>query len=120
MATTLATGQAAEAYACEHLQGQGLKLIQQNFRCPQGEIDLIMREKNTTVFVEVRYRRNIRYGSGAESVDAHKQRKLLAAAHRYLQQNPKAAKAPCRFDVISLRLQGDRPQLEWIRDAFQA
>lgn len=118
--TTLATGQAAEAYACEHLQARGLKLITQNFRCPRGEIDLIMREKDTTVFVEVRYRRNIRYGSGAESVDSHKQRKLLAAAQLYLQQNPKAAKSPCRFDVVSLSLQGEQAQLEWIRDAFQA
>jgi putative endonuclease len=120
MPTTLATGHAAEAYACEHLQGQGLKLVSQNFRCARGEIDLIMHDKDTTVFVEVRYRRSTRFGSGADSVDYHKQRKLLATAAFYLQQHPKAAKSPCRFDVVSLSLQDDKPRLEWIRDAFQA
>jgi putative endonuclease len=120
MPTTLATGHAAETYACEYLQGQGLKLMSKNFRSTRGEIDLIMRDKDTTVFVEVRYRRSTHYGSGADSVDYHKQRKLLATAAFYLQQHPKAAKSPCRFDVVSLCLQGDKPQLEWIRDAFQA
>jgi putative endonuclease len=120
MASSQATGQAAEAYACEHLKQNGLTLISKNYRCKRGEIDLIMRDQDTTVFVEVRYRRSQRFGSGAESVNHHKQRKLLAAADTYLQQHPRAAKAPCRFDVVSLSLQGDTPQLEWIRDAFQA
>lgn len=114
------TGENAENAACQYLQQQGLKLIERNYFCPRGEIDLIMKDANTTIFVEVRYRRNIRFGSGAESVDWRKQEKLLATAAHYLQSHPKAAKGACRFDVVSLTEQDHQPKIEWINDAFQA
>jgi putative endonuclease len=77
-------------------------------------------DSSTTVFIEVRFRRNIQFGSGAESVDQRKQKKLLATAAHYLQKNPKAARGTCRFDVISLTANNGEQQLDWIPDAFQA
>ena len=114
------TGQRAEDSACDYLKIQGLSLVERNYCCPRGEIDLIMKDNGTTIFIEVRFRRNTRYGSGAESVDQRKQKKLLAAAAHYLQKNPKAARGPCRFDVISLTANNGEQQLDWIPDAFQS
>ena len=114
------TGQQAEDSACHYLKGQGLSLIERNYSCTRGEIDLIMKDNSTTVFIEVRFRRNTRFGSGAESVDYRKQKKLLSTAAHYLQKNPKAAKGACRFDVISLTVNNGEQQLDWIPDAFQA
>ena len=115
------TGQQAELAACHFLQSKGLSLLENNYLCPQGEIDLIMKDNNSIVFVEVRYRRDTRYGTGAETVDRRKQNKLLAAAAHYLQKNPEAARKACRFDVISLTTNNNGEQkLDWIPDAFQA
>ncbi len=108
-------GQAAEAQACRHLQQQGLELIERNYRCRQGEIDLIMRDKQSIVFVEVRYRSNTNFGGAAASVDQRKQAKLIGAASHYLQQHHALAQQPARFDVIAIT----PTTLEWIRDAFQ-
>lgn len=113
-------GDHAEDTACEYLQSQGLRLIERNFLCKRGEIDLIMQQADTTIFVEVRYRRNNLYGSGAESVDWRKQEKLLATAEHYLQSHPKAAKGACRFDVVALTTQNQQHKIDWIVDAFQA
>ncbi|MDT8385415.1 MAG: YraN family protein [Gammaproteobacteria bacterium] len=117
-------GDEAEAAACHYLQSQGLHLIERNFLCKRGEIDLVMRQADTTVFVEVRYRQNSRYGSGAESVDWRKQAKLLATAEYYLQQHPRAAKGACRFDVVALSAQHPQPgtdwTIDWIENAFHA
>lgn len=109
-------GSAAEDWALDFLRGRGLALVGRNFRCRVGEIDLIMRDGPATVFVEVRYRRDPRHGSAAETVSAHKQRRFTAAARRYLQQHPAAARAPCRFDVVAIT--GE--QVEWLRGAFSA
>jgi putative endonuclease len=93
-------GQQAEQVACDFLLSKGMSLLEKNYFCSLGEIDLIMNDKKTIVFVEVRYRRTARFGSEAETVDRHKQKKLVATAADYLQQNPKAAKNPCRFDIV--------------------
>ena len=114
------SGDQAENTACEYLQAQGLQLIERNFLCKRGEIDLIMKQADTTIFVEVRYRRNDHFGSSAESVDWRKQAKLLATAEHYLQSHPKAAKGACRFDVVALTMQNQQPKIDWIVDAFQA
>ncbi len=113
-------GDDAENAACDYLRSQGLTLVERNFLCKRGEIDLVMRQANTTVFVEVRYRRNAQYGSAAESVDWRKQEKLLATAEHYLQQHPKAARGACRFDVVALTMQNQQHKIDWIMDAFQA
>lgn len=121
MAAHNEAGRRAEQDACDYLERQGLRLVERNYRCARGEIDLIMRDRDTLVFVEVRYRRSRRYGSGAESVDWRKQAKLSATAAHYLQAHPRAAHRPCRFDVIALT-GGDagNAHVDWISNAFQA
>lgn len=117
------TGKCAESTAQRFLEEQGLHAINNNYRCKHGEIDLIMRHNDTIVFVEVRLRRNNRYGSGAETVDQRKQAKIIACAWHFLQKNNKLAKAPCRFDVVSLtnkRMANGKNDLEWIPNAFTA
>lgn len=111
----MARGEQAEQRAREHLQEAGLRLQERNYRCRHGEIDLIMRDGDTLVFVEVRERRNSRFGSGADSVDARKRHKLIATAQHYLQRS--RAASPCRFDVVSIDGSG---QLLWIAGAFDA
>lgn len=102
-----------ERQACAFLQGKGLRLLERNYRCRRGEIDLVMRDRDTLVFVEVRYRSSMRFGTPAETVDIHKQRKLAAAAAHYLQCRP--TNLPCRFDVIAV---SGTNHIDWIRSAF--
>lgn len=113
------SGAAAESQACDYLQQQGLQLIDRNYHCRQGEIDLIMLDGSCTVFVEVRYRRNSLFGSAAESVDPRKQKKIITTASHYLQQHSKLAQQPARFDVVSMSAQGQQTDIDWIQDAFQ-
>lgn len=114
----VALGTAAEDLALHYLEAQGLTLVMRNFRCRTGELDLIMRDGGSLVFVEVRSRRYSRYGTPAESVTRAKQQKLLRAAAFYLQCQH--LDLPCRFDVVAiLRPAGAEPHIEWIRDAFQ-
>lgn len=115
----LKKGQQAEQLACEYLKKNGLRLVQQNYRCPMGEIDLIMKDKSMLVFIEVRYRKNTQYGSGAETVGTRKQRKLLHTAMHYLQRHA-SSKSTCRFDVVSIANENCAEDFQWIQDAFQA
>ncbi len=117
--TTIA-GRAAERIACEHLLAQGLELLARNYRCKRGEIDIVMRHAKELVFVEVRYRRNIRFGTPAESVDRLKQARLVSAAMHYLQQKRPRHYAGIRFDVVAISQHSGRPEIDWIQDAFQA
>lgn len=117
--TNLQIGAAAESLACTYLQQQGLALLTRNFRAPYGELDLIMQDHDHMVFVEVRFRRNHRFGSGADSVHTGKQDKLVKTALYYLQQHPKLAKRPVRFDVVSITTIDGQPNIDWIKDAFQ-
>lgn len=120
-------GRRAEELARAYLEARGLRTLTRNYRCPPGEVDLVMRDDTVTVFVEVRYRRRTDFGSGAESVDARKRRRLAAAALHYLQRHPEAARGPSRFDVVSLSgtapgadpRSGRGPEILWIRDAFE-
>ena len=115
--TTKSVGDAAEDRALAHLLRQGLKLVARNYRTPGrggGEIDLILREGDTLVFVEVRRRASARFGGAAASVGATKQRRLLLAARLYLMRLP--APPPCRFDVVAVEDDGIR----WLRAAFDA
>lgn len=107
-------GQAIEQQACNLLSAKGLSLITKNYRCPFGEIDLIMRDGNELVFVEVRLRTNTDYGSAVESINYTKQQKLLKSATHYLQKNRLIDQIDCRFDVIGF----SNSNIEWIKDAF--
>jgi putative endonuclease len=108
-------GLAAETAAAHFLQQQGLVLITQNYSCRFGEIDLIMRDKHTLVFVEVRLRSHRAFASAADSIDHRKQQKLIRAAQHYLQIN--SLNTPCRFDAILFNnTQYRKPN--WIRNAI--
>lgn len=113
-------GSRAEQLARRYLEKQGLRFEQANFRCRRGEIDLIMRDADTLVFVEVRYRGNSRYGSAAETVDRHKQRKLTTTALFFLQNNPKLARLASRFDVIAISGDSGAPHIDWHPNAIQS
>ncbi|MEJ2308616.1 MAG: YraN family protein [Gammaproteobacteria bacterium] len=115
--TTRATGGRAEQQARRFLIRQGLKPVTENWHCRQGEIDLIMQDRKTLVFVEVRFRRNSDYGTPAATVGHTKQRRLIQAAQRYLQQL--GSMPPCRFDVVAITAEPEL-QMEWIRNAFDA
>lgn len=109
-----ASGPQAEQAAALYLTGRGLQLVEKNYRCRFGEIDLIMRAGATLVFVEVRSRRSQAFGGAGASIDTHKQHKLIAAAQHYLAQLGKTP--PCRFDA--LLFEGE--EIEWIPNAFGA
>ncbi|MEO8331805.1 MAG: YraN family protein [Gallionella sp.] len=111
------TGAQAEQWAAQHLQQQGLKPVAQNYRGRFGEIDLVMQEGTTLVFIEVRMRRNADFGGAAASIDARKQQRIVRTAQQYL-----AALAhipPCRFDVV-LMDDAQGGNVQWIRNAFDA
>ncbi len=106
-------GKKAEDVACSFMQQNGLTLIQRNYQCRFGEIDLVMQDDDTLVFVEVRYRSSGKFGGAIESIDANKRRKLVFAANHYLQNS--ACDQPARFDVVALA-PNQPPQ--WICNAF--
>src|SRR5688572_17697175 len=91
-----------EELALEWLQARNLRLVQRNYRCKLGEIDLIMRECDVLVFVEVRFRGASSRAAPAETVDFRKQRKLLLTARHFLLCNEQFAQLPCRFDVLGI------------------
>jgi len=110
-----AEGAAREAEARRTLERAGLRFRAANARFRVGELDLVMDDGDTLVFVEVRYRESSRFGGAAASVTAGKRRRLARAALAWLATHPSMAQRPCRFDVVALG--GDAP--EWIRDAFR-
>lgn len=112
--TALATGKSAEARAESYLADNGLTPVSRNYRCRQGEIDLIMRDGETLVFIEVRYRKSGHYGSALETVTAAKQHKILIAAQLYIQEKKVDDTIPLRFDVLGIT--GD--DIQWIKAAF--
>jgi putative endonuclease len=109
-----AQGEAGEDAALRYLLKQGLQLVKRNFRCKGGEIDLIMREREGLVFVEVRQRADRNFGGAAASITPAKQRRLVVAAQLYLQRYRQPP--PCRFDVVAI----DGKELEWLRNVIEA
>ncbi len=108
------SGQIGEDDALAYLQQHGLTLLERNFRCKGGEIDLVMQVKDTLVFVEVRKRADRGHGGAAASVTPAKQKRLIIAAHIFLQRY----KMPpaCRFDVIAI----DGNEMSWLKDAIES
>lgn len=107
-------GDYAESLAEEFLKKNNVKILEKNFSCRSGEIDLIVKDQETLVFVEVRYRKSAKYGQPYETITKAKQNKIIRSAQTYLQKHPKAANKACRFDVISIQ-QGN---IDWIKSAF--
>jgi putative endonuclease len=112
----------AEKLAATFLVKHGLKLVVQNYHCRYGEIDLVMKDAKTLVFVEVKLRRNNQFGGAAASITPQKQQKLILTAQHYL-QTQKLDDVPCRFDAILMQgtdlKPADLQHIEWIRNAFE-
>lgn len=120
MGTTQIIGKQAEDLACEYLHRQGLRLLQRNYTTRYGEIDLVMRDHDTTVFVEVRYRSRDDYVDALTSIDTHKQRKLIRTAQHYLQRQRGNPLQAARIDVIAISALGSETQIHWIKNAIEA
>jgi len=113
-------GDLAELEACQFLQAKGLRLLVKNYHCFFGEIDLIMQDQDEIVFVEVRSRSRIDYGTAAETIDDCKQSKLIKTATHFLQKKAWLYKVNSRFDIIAIHFKMGKLELEWIQNAFSA
>ena len=114
-----AIGKAGEEAALEYLLQQGYHVLERNYRCRFGEIDLIARDGNTLAFIEVKTRRSQRFGPAAAAITHEKQRHLVKASQTYLTQR-RQVDALCRFDVVTIDLEAHTLRIELIKDAFQA
>ncbi len=119
-------GDNIEDKAVAYLSSIGLKIVAQNYLCKMGEIDIIAREKDTLVFIEVRYRKNNHFGGSAFSVNQSKQKRVVKAAAHYLQSHRLTNKISCRFDVMAIegKIMFEQAlassQFNWIKGAFNA
>lgn len=117
-----AAGIEAETAALDYLCGQGLALLERNYRCRAGELDLVLTDGDTLVIAEVRYRKATAFGSAAQSVGTAKQRRLISATKHFLMSHPEMGERVVRFDVIALDggVAKDNVRIQWIKDAFEA
>jgi putative endonuclease len=115
-----AAGSAFEQRACKELERAGLILLARNYTTRYGELDLVMRDGDAVVFVEVRHRIRAGFGDAAMSVTAAKQAKLVQTAQLWLAANPKYAQRVCRFDVVAYDGPVDGAKMQWLRGAFEA
>ena len=120
-ARTRLIGQRAETFALVYLLLRGLRLVERNYTVRGGEIDLVMIDRRalSVVFVEVRYRHSVRFGTPAASVGPDKQRRITLAAQTFMVRHSKYACFAMRFDVVSMWKPNYLPHIVWIRDAFQ-
>lgn len=109
------TGTRYEEAAADYLRQRGLSILEQNYRCREGEIDLIAKDGSYLVFVEVKYRKDTAKGYPAEAVDHYKQQHILKTARYYLYNHRYGEDTPCRFDVIGIL----DHEIEWIQNAFE-
>ena len=119
-ASAVARGQAYEDAAEAYLLRQGLQRIARNYRCRGGEIDLIMRDRDTLAFIEVRYRASGSLVSPLETITVTKQRRIVRTAMRFLQAHRDLASRPCRFDALAIVGESGALRFDWIKDAFSA
>lgn len=117
--TTKQQGDFFEQTALDYLLTQKLKLIERNFSCKLGEIDLIMREQEFMVFVEVKYRKSNYFGEPFEMVSPSKQQKICKTAQIYLQKHGlNEYNTFCRFDVVSIKGPAASSEITWLKNAF--
>ena len=119
-ADRLTHGHRFEEVARRHLESNGLLLLSHNFRARGGEVDLIMTEHSTVVFVEVRSRSSASVVDPAATVTPAKQRRVILAAQWFLTRHPRLASRPCRFDVVGITGSIERHEVTWIKAAFTA
>jgi len=115
----LSLGKTGEDLAVRHLQALGYRVLARNFRCALGEIDVIAREGDYLVFVEIKTRRGGPMGEAKAAVDERKQRRISRVALRYLKERGQT-EMRSRFDVVAVVVEGDRHRIELVRDAFEA
>ena len=111
-------GEAGEEAAVQYLLWQGYSILQRNYRCRFGEIDLTARDGGTLAFIEVKTRRSQRFGPAASAVTFEKQRHLIKASQMYMTQMKRAYEL-CRFDVVAVEMDAHGLRIELIKDAFQ-
>ncbi|APD49996.1 YraN family protein [Francisella hispaniensis] len=112
---TIEIGNKAELQACKFLHTQALEILAQNFKAlPYGEIDIIALDKDTLVFIEVKYRSKTKFAQAEEMLTYSKQQKLVNSANIYLQHNPQYQDYQCRFDLIAI----NEGNINWIKNAF--
>jgi putative endonuclease len=126
--TKKAVGDQSETTARNYLERQGLSYITSNFRCRQGEIDLIMNDQHHLIFIEVRYRSRDNYGTAADTITHKKQRRIILAARYYLHKYQLTEKVSCRFDIVAIQARAKTCNtstfanknngIKWIKDAF--
>lgn len=114
------SGDDAEHVARRFLESHGLATVGRNYRTRGGEIDLIMRDGEVIVFVEVRFRTSSSFMAPADSIDSRKRSRIIQASRHYLQGRRMMDKALCRFDVVLISGPGREQEIEWIKDAFGA
>lgn len=116
------TGDWGEAQTAAWLERQGYEILERNWRCRYGELDIVAAKGAYLAFVEVKTRRNSRFMAAREAVDGRKQRRVRLAACQWLAEHPEEAERRARFDVAEVYLEGPggKPQLCYIADAFQA
>lgn len=107
-------GSAYEQKAVEYLNEHGYKIVEQNYFCKYGEIDIIAKQDDTLVFVEVKYRKNIKTGLGEDAVNMNKQRHIVNSAQNYIIKKYHTDEIACRFDVIAI----NGGMLHHIKNAF--
>lgn len=108
-------GDEKERLAEDYLAAKSFTLIERNFLCKSGEVDLIMKDQDYLVFIEVRYRENQAFGGALASITASKQKKLRRAAEYYLLQHFGNTPPACRFDVVGIEGQDE---IMWVKNAF--
>jgi len=111
-------GKRGESVAERHLIKKGYRLVERNYRCPAGEVDLIVLDGRVIVFVEVKTRSGDRFGSPFEAVEFRKQRKMARTAQFFLSQNG-LHQRDARFDVVGISWPGGKPIVEHIKNAFE-
>jgi putative endonuclease len=112
-------GGRGEEFACSYMRDSGMKLLARNYRCRAGEIDVIARAGETVVFVEVKTRSGVGFGTAAEAVTRGKQRKLVRAARRYIAEHELEG-GGFRFDVAEVYAAGGGMEINYIQNAFEA
>ena len=113
-----AKGLEYEDLAAQYLEKQGLTILERNYQCRQGEIDIVAKNREFVIFIEVKYRKNNRFGEPFAFVDTKKQRRLIKTALHFSQQKGLHEKYPMRFDVISIQPQDTQFDIQWLKNAF--
>ena len=120
MTSAAEKGRAAEEVALDYLRAKGLELVESNYRCRLGEIDLILKDDDELVVAEVRLRSSGHFGTPAETITGRKRNRIIRATLHFISTRPEFRDAPVRFDVVAIDRRAGQLRSEWIRDAFRA